>query len=66
MILQTWRRHDMDTLSTLLALCVGNPLFNQHKGSNFDGSFVVSLENWTNSWIDGEMKRPNAHVMTST
>ena len=60
-----WRRHDMETLSALLALCEGNPTviggFPSRRASNADFyvSFDIDLTNywcffwyWLNEWLN--------------
>ena len=68
-ILTTWWRHDMETLSALLALYEGNPRvtggFPSQNANDADlnVSFDVSWTRcWTNSPMVGDLRRYNAHV----
>ena len=71
---RTWWRHQMETFSTLLALCVGNsPVNSPHKGQ-WCGAMMFSLiYAWINGWVNnceaGDLRRHHAHygvtVMTT-
>ena len=64
----SWQHHDMETLSTLLALSTENqPLMVfHHKGAviqSLDVFFLLSLNSsTTNSWCASDLKCPDAHV----
>ena len=58
-----WRLHDMKTLSALLALCDGNPLFTggfpSQRASDFDFFlFLAWTHCWTNSWVASDLRYP--------
>ena len=61
-----WRRCQMKTFSTLLAICVGNsPVNSPHKGL-WRGSLTISLISaWTNGWVNnrdtGDLRRHRAY-----
>ena len=65
---RTWWRHQMETFSALLALCMGNsqvPVNSPHKGQWF-GALVFSLIcAWINDWVNnreaGDLRRHRAH-----
>ena len=63
-----WWRHQMETFSALLAICVGNsrvPVNSPHKGQ-WRGALIFSLICiWINDWVDnrgaGDLRRYRAH-----
>ena len=63
-----WWRHGFETISALLALCVGNPPDTSgfpHKGPvmrSFDMFFVVGLNNLLNSLAAGHLRRRAVHM----
>ena len=68
-LLNIWWHHDMEMLSTLLALCEGNPPVIGGFPSQgpvmqtFDVSFAVSWTwCWTNIWIDKDLRWHDTHV----
>ena len=64
----TWWRHQMETFSTLLAICPGThrpPVNSPHKGQ-WRGDFMVFfIYAWINSWVNnsetGDLRRHCAH-----
>ena len=64
----SWRRHQMETFSALLALCAGNSLVTgevPHKGQ-WHGALMFSLIcAWINAWVNnreaGDLRRHHAH-----
>ena len=49
-LVRPWWRHDMKTLSTLLALCAGNPPVPSQRASNWElWCFLLSLT-WASCW----------------
>ena len=64
----TWWRHQMETLSALLALCAGNspvPVNSPHKGQ-WRGALMFSLicariNVWVNNGEAGDLRRNRAH-----
>ena len=64
----TWWRHQMETFSALLAICVGNspvPVNSPHKGQ-WSGAFMFSLIwVWINAWVNnreaGDLRRRRGH-----
>ena len=64
----SWWRHQMETFSTLLALCAGNfrsPVNSPHKGQ-WRGALMFSLIcEWTNWWVNnreaGDLRHHRAH-----
>ena len=64
----TWWRHQVETLSALLAICAGNsppPVNSPHKGQ-WRGALVFSLICvWMNDWVNnreaGDLRRRRAH-----
>ena len=54
-LVPTWWRHQMETFSALLALCVGNspvPVNSPHKGQ-WHGALILSLISaWINDWVN--------------
>ena len=64
----TWRRHQMETFSVLLALCAGKSLFTGEFPSqrpvtrSFDFSFICAwLNGWVNNLEAGDLRRHRAH-----
>ena len=53
-ICMAWWRHQMETLSTLLALCVGNsPVTGEFTAGQWRGALVFSLICvWINDWVN--------------
>ena len=48
-----WRRHQMETFSALLALCVGNSPVNSPHNSLCRGALMFSLIcEWINNWVN--------------
>ena len=68
MMVITWRRHQMETFSALLALCAGNspvPVNSPHRGQ-WRGALMFSLICvWINDWVNnrevGYLRRYRAH-----
>ena len=66
--LWAWWRHQMETFSALLALCVGNspvPVNSPHKGQ-WRGALMFSLISaWINEWVNnrqaGDLRRHRGH-----
>ena len=66
--MRTWWRHQMETFSALLALCVGNspvPVNSPQKGQ-WRGALIFSLiYAWINGWVNnreaGDLRRYRAH-----
>ena len=70
----TWWRFDMEMLSTLLALCGGNPPvtngFHSHETSNvelwyfvvFGGFFLLTLSCWTDNWVARDFRYHDTHI----
>ena len=64
----TWWRHQMETFSALLALCVGNspiPVNSPHKGQ-WRGALIFSfictrINGWVNNGEAGDLRRKCAH-----
>ena len=64
----TWWRHQMETLSALLALCAGNspvPVNSPHKGQ-WRGALMFSLicariHDWVNNREAGDLRRHRGH-----
>ena len=64
----TWWRHQMETFSSLLALCAGNspvPVNSSHKGQ-WRGVLMFSLicswiKGWSNNREAGDLRRHRAH-----
>ena len=64
----SWWRHQMETFSVLLALCVGNsavPVNSPHKGQ-WRGALMFSLIcAWINDWVNnreaGDLRRHRGH-----
>ena len=64
----SWWRHQMETFSALLAICVGihrSPVNSPHKGQ-WRGAFMFSLIcAWINDWMNngeaGDLRRHRAH-----
>ena len=64
----SWWRHQMETFSVLLAICVGNspvPVNSPHKGQ-WRGALMFSLVYaWINDWVNngeaGDLRRYPAH-----
>ena len=49
----TWWRHQIETFSALLALCVGNSLVNSpHNGQCHGASMFSLICAWTNGWVN--------------
>ena len=67
-LLWTWRRHQMETFSALLAICAGNhwsPVNSPHKGQ-WRGALMFSLISvWINGWVHngeaGDLRRHRSH-----
>ena len=66
--LSSWRRHQMETFSALLALCVGNlrsPVNSPHKGQWRGASMFPLTFAWINAWVTnreaGDLWRHRAH-----
>ena len=65
-VLRSWRRHQMETFSALLALCAGNsPVNSPHKGQ-WRGALMFSLicasiNGWGNNDEAGDLRRRCAH-----
>ena len=64
----TWLRHQMETLSALLAICAGNsPVTGEFPAqSQWHGALMFSLiRAWINGWINnveaGDLRRHRAH-----
>ena len=65
---QSWWRHQMETFSTLLAICAGNspdPVNSPHKGQ-WRGALVFTLicariNGWVNNCKAGDLRRNRAH-----
>ena len=63
---KSWWRHQMETLSALLAICVGNsPVNSPHKGQ-WRGALMFSLicvciNGWVNNREAGDLRRYRAH-----
>ena len=63
-----WWRHQMETLSALLALCAGNspvPVNSPHKGQ-WRGALMFSfIYAWINDWVNnreaGDLRRQDGH-----
>ena len=68
----SWWRHQMETFSALLALCVGNspvPVNSPHKGQ-WRGALMFSLisariNNWVNNREAGDLRRHRGHYEVS-
>ena len=63
--INTWRRHQMEPFSALLAYCAGNLPFPGHKGQ-WRGALMFSLicaliNGWVNTREAGDLKRHHAH-----
>ena len=66
--LQSWWRHQIETISALLALCAGNspvPVNSLHKGQ-WRGALMFSLIcAWINDWVNnreaGDLRRQRGH-----
>ena len=64
----SWRRHQMETFSALLALCAGNSsvtVNSPHKGQ-WRGALIVSFDlrleyGWVNNHEAGDLRRHRAH-----
>ena len=62
----SWWRHQMETFSALLAICVGNsPVNSRHKGQ-WRGPLIFTLiYAWINAWVNigktGDLRRQRAH-----
>ena len=64
----SWWRHQMETVSALLALCAGNspvPVISPHKGQ-WRGALMFSLiYAWINDWVNnreaGDLRRQRGH-----
>ena len=69
---ETWWRHQMETFSALLALCVGNPpvpVNSPHKGQ-WRGALMFSLicariNDWVNNHEAGDLRRHRGHYDVS-
>ena len=65
---ESWRRHQMETFSALLAICAGNspvPVNSPHKGQ-WRGALMFSLIcAWINDWVNkreaGDLRRRRGH-----
>ena len=70
----SWRRHQLETFSALLALCVGNsPVTGEFPARrpvtrSFDVSFDMCLNKWVNNLDAGDLRRHSVHydVITMT
>ena len=67
----SWWRHQMETFSALLALCVGNhrsPLNSPHKGQWLGALMFSLIYAWTNDWANnrdaGHLRRHRIHDVT--
>ena len=65
---KSWRRHQMETVSTLLALCTGNSTVTGEFPSqkpvtrSFDVFFDLRLNKaWANNWDAGDLRCHRAH-----
>ena len=65
---RSWWRHQMETFSALLAICVGNspvPLKSPHNGQWRGASMFSSICGWINRWVNnreaGDLRRYRAH-----
>ena len=63
-----WWRHQMESFSTLLALCAGNSLVSvnsPHKGQSRGALMFSLICSWINDWVNnreaGEMRRHPGH-----
>ena len=72
LMLKSWRRHQMEAFSALLALCAGNlsvtgELSSQRtSNADFDISLMsVWLSCWTNSLMTGDLRLHGVHVTSS-
>ena len=66
LLMRTWWRHQMETISTLLALCAGDsPFTGEHPSDRpVTRSFGVFIDVWTNGWANsldaGDLRRHRA------
>ena len=63
-----WWRHEMETFSALLAICVGNspvPVNSPHKGQWGEALMFSLICVWINGWVNnrevGDLRRHRAH-----
>ena len=64
----SWRRHQMETFSALLAICAGNspvPVNSPHKGQWRRALMFSLICVWINGWVNnreaGDLRRYRAH-----
>ena len=63
-VLDTWWRHQMETFSALLALCVENspvPHKGQWRGALMFSLICVWINGWVNNHEAGDLRRSQAH-----
>ena len=66
----TWWRHQMETVSALLAICAGNspaPVNSPHKGQGRGALMLSLIYAWINDWVNnreaGDLRRHRGHYV---